>query len=96
MRRKRAAWSSERARQSGTFVRIDMEGTPHTDRTLAVVDELRRSSDWVGVVLQAYLYRSEQDLVRLTKRARASGCAKAPTKNRPTRPSQKPMSMPTT
>mgnify|MGYP000039929902 CR=1 FL=1 len=56
----------ERARQSGTFVRIDMEGTPHTDRTLAVVDELRRSSDWVGVVLQAYLYRSEQDLVRLT------------------------------
>lgn len=56
----------EQARRSGTFVRIDMEGTPHTDRTLAVVDELRRSSDWVGVVLQAYLYRTEQDLLRLT------------------------------
>ncbi len=56
----------EAARQAGTFVRIDMEGTPHTDRTLAVLEELRRSSDWVGVVLQAYLYRSEEDLLRLT------------------------------
>lgn len=56
----------EQARRSGTFVRIDMEGTPHTDRTLAVVDELRRNNDWVGVVLQAYLYRTEQDLLRLT------------------------------
>ena len=51
----------EKARACGTFVRIDMEGTPHTDRTLAVVDALRRSHDWVGTVLQAYLYRTEQD-----------------------------------
>lgn len=56
----------EKARSCGTFVRIDMEGTPHTDRTLAVVDELRRSSDWVGAVLQAYLYRTEADLLRLS------------------------------
>ncbi len=55
----------EKARAQGTFVRIDMEGTPHTDRTLAVVDELRRSHDWVGTVLQAYLFRTEADLQRL-------------------------------
>ncbi len=55
----------EKARACGTFVRIDMEGTPHTDRTLAVVDALRQSHDWVGTVLQAYLYRTEADLKRL-------------------------------
>lgn len=55
----------EQAQADGTFVRIDMEGTPHTDRTLAVVDTLRRSHPWVGIVLQAYLYRTEADLKRL-------------------------------
>ena len=53
------------AQRCGTFVRVDMEGTPHTDRTLAVVDALRQEHDWVGTVLQAYLYRTEADLLRL-------------------------------
>jgi proline dehydrogenase len=55
----------ERAMQSGNFVRVDMEGTPHTDRTLAMVRELRREFDCIGVVLQAYLYRTKTDLVAL-------------------------------
>jgi proline dehydrogenase len=55
----------ERARQFGTFVRVDMEGTPHTNRTLAVVRQLRREFDNVGTVLQAYLYRTEADLIAL-------------------------------
>ena len=55
----------EKARGAGTFVRVDMEDTPRTDRTLAVVRDLRREFDNVGVVLQAYLYRTEQDLTAL-------------------------------
>jgi proline dehydrogenase len=54
-----------RARAAGTFVRVDMEDTQHTDRTLAVVRELRREFDNLGVVLQAYLYRTEQDVAAL-------------------------------
>lgn len=49
----------------GNFVRIDMEGTPHTDRTLAIVRDLRAEFDHVGAVLQAYLYRTESDLIAL-------------------------------
>jgi proline dehydrogenase len=57
---------AERARAAATFVRVDMEDAAHTDRTLAVVRQLRRDFDNVGVVLQAYLYRTEQDLKELT------------------------------
>jgi proline dehydrogenase len=55
----------EKAQSTGTFVRIDMEGTPHTDRTLAMVRQLRLEFENVGVVLQAYLYRTESDLLAL-------------------------------
>lgn len=51
----------EKARATGSFVRVDMEGTPHTDRTLALVHTLRRDFDNIGTVLQAYLYRTEAD-----------------------------------
>ncbi len=52
----------ERARDLDNFVRIDMEGTPHTDATLHVFCTLRREFDNVGIVLQSYLYRTEDDL----------------------------------
>ncbi len=55
----------ERAQANGNFVRVDMEGTPHTDRTLAVFRALRREFDNVGLVLQSYLYRTEKDLLAL-------------------------------
>ncbi len=55
----------ERAKQHGNFVRVDMEGTPHTDRTLDVVRALRNEFDNIGTVLQAYLYRTETDLIAL-------------------------------
>jgi proline dehydrogenase len=56
----------ERAKAHGNFVRVDMEGTPHTDRTIAVFRALRQEFvDNVGLVLQAYLYRTEQDLLAL-------------------------------
>jgi proline dehydrogenase len=57
----------------GTFVRIDMEDSSTTDRTLELYRGLRSSGrDNVGVVLQAYLRRTVDDLpglenVRLCK-----------------------------
>ncbi|PYQ04639.1 MAG: proline dehydrogenase [Acidobacteria bacterium] len=50
------------ARAVGGFVRIDMEGSKHTQRTVDVFHELRRTYDNVGIVLQAYLHRTEGDV----------------------------------
>lgn len=47
------------------FVRIDMEGSPYTQATLDLVKQLHgatQPADAVGVVVQAYLYRSEKDV----------------------------------
>jgi proline dehydrogenase len=44
------------------FVRIDMEGSPHTQRTLDLFYRLRQKFENVGIVIQAYLYRSEKDI----------------------------------
>ncbi len=52
----------EAAAQRGNFVRIDMEDSPVTDRTLAIYRQLRAEFANVGVVIQAYLYRSEEDV----------------------------------
>ena len=50
------------ARERGGFVRIDMEGSRHTQATLEVFHDLRRDHANVGVVLQAYLHRTEMDV----------------------------------
>lgn len=53
----------ERAKSYGLFVRMDMENTPYTDVTLDFYRQLRRDGfDNVGVVIQAYLHRSESDI----------------------------------
>ncbi|HVU71622.1 MAG TPA: proline dehydrogenase family protein [Mycobacteriales bacterium] len=49
------------ARTAGTTVTIDMEGSDLTDKTLAVVADLRREEPDVGAVLQAMLRRTEDD-----------------------------------
>ncbi|HLJ83793.1 MAG TPA: proline dehydrogenase family protein [Candidatus Eremiobacteraceae bacterium] len=55
-----------RAASVGNFVRIDMEQSAHTQATLDIYHRLRGNGmDNVGVVLQAYLYRSESDLSSL-------------------------------
>ncbi|MCM2324099.1 MAG: proline dehydrogenase family protein [Oligoflexia bacterium] len=52
-----------KAREQGLFVRIDMENSPYTTRTLAMYRRLREEGfDNTGVVIQAYMRRSEQDL----------------------------------
>jgi proline dehydrogenase len=48
------------------FVRIDMEDTPYVDLTLGIYRRLREAGhDNVGTVLQAYLYRTPEDLESL-------------------------------
>ena len=50
------------------FVRIDMEGSPYTQRTLDFVHELHRqpgNQGCVGAVIQAYMRRSESDVAKL-------------------------------
>lgn len=54
-----------RAARYNTFVRIDMEGSPYTQRTLDLYYRLHQNHHNVGVVIQAYLYRSEADVRRL-------------------------------
>lgn len=51
----------------GLFVRLDMEDSPWTDATIAIVRKLRAEGCRnVGTVIQAYLYRSELDVRQLT------------------------------
>jgi proline dehydrogenase len=52
----------------GNFVRVDMESSEYTDRTLALVSDLHAEYGAVGTVIQAYLYRSEGDVEMLSKR----------------------------
>jgi proline dehydrogenase len=50
------------------FVRIDMEGSPYTQRTLDFVHELHRvpgNEGCVGAVIQSYMRRSESDVEKL-------------------------------
>lgn len=53
------------AAELGNFVRIDMEGSPHTERTLAIYRRLRQRHSNVGIVVQAYLHRTQADVEAL-------------------------------
>mgnify|MGYP002651741972 CR=1 FL=1 len=50
------------ARVNDIFVRIDMEDYLHCQISLDMYKELRKEFDNVGIVIQAYLYRTEQDI----------------------------------
>lgn len=58
----------ERAQSLDLFVRIDMESSAYTGRTLDLVERelYPRHPRHVGVVIQSYLYRSHEDVPRLT------------------------------
>jgi proline dehydrogenase len=56
------------AARLNSFVRIDMEGSAYTQRTLDFVHRLHRQPEnagHVGAVIQSYLYRSEKDVEQL-------------------------------
>lgn len=57
----------EVARHHRNFVRIDMEDSTCTDDTLEIYRTVRKSFSNVGVVIQAYLRRSEADVRELAR-----------------------------
>jgi proline dehydrogenase len=58
---------AEVARQAGRRIEIDMESSAYTDRTLAIVERVHERFGNVRAVVQAYLYRSESDVERLSR-----------------------------
>jgi proline dehydrogenase len=56
----------DRAREVDAFIRLDMEGSDSTDSTIAILERVFPSyPENVGIVLQAYLMRTREDVARL-------------------------------
>ncbi|MFZ0632013.1 MAG: proline dehydrogenase family protein [Acidobacteriaceae bacterium] len=58
----------QHAASTGSFVRVDMEGTPYTQATVDLVRRLNAKPQFrghVGIVIQAYLRRSAGDIAAL-------------------------------
>jgi proline dehydrogenase len=56
------------AREVGGFVRLDMEGSKLTESTISIFQELRKRHENVGIVLQAYLHRTPDDVKEAIRR----------------------------
>jgi len=56
------------AKEVGGFVRLDMEGSKLTRDTLEIFDALRKRHDNVGIVLQAALHRTRDDVEEAVRR----------------------------
>ena len=66
---------AEAAAGLGTFIRIDMESSEYTGRTLKLVSALHAKHGSVGTVIQAYLHRSRADVEKLiAERVRVRLC----------------------
>jgi proline dehydrogenase len=57
----------QKAKEINSFIRIDMEDSPYTDATFRLYRKLKQDFDNVGVVVQAYLIRTYDDIVVLNK-----------------------------
>ncbi len=57
----------EAAKEENVFITIDMEDSVRCGKTLELFEELRKDYDNIGTVIQAYLYRSLDDLDQLNK-----------------------------
>jgi proline dehydrogenase len=55
----------DRAEERKNFVWIDMESSPYVDPTLELFRRTRARTARVGIAIQAYLYRTEQDVESL-------------------------------
>ena len=58
---------AQRARERGTRVEIDMESTAYTERTLAIATILAAEYGNIRCVIQAYLYRSHDDIEKMNR-----------------------------
>lgn len=57
----------EYAGERGRFVRVDMEDSPYTEKTIRMVLDARSRHENVGAVIQAYMRRSIDDVQRLVE-----------------------------
>lgn len=54
------------AKRHGTFIRLDMEGSDITESTVSIFEKVYPDyPDNVGIVLQAYLHRTKEDIARM-------------------------------
>jgi proline dehydrogenase len=58
----------DKATELKNFVRVDMEGSAYTERTLRLVYMWHDKYPNVGTVIQAYLHRSQKDINELNRR----------------------------
>ncbi len=59
-----------RAHQNHTFIRVDIEDTPYTDKTINMYYAMRgKGYENVGMAVQSYLYRAEADVRRMMQDA---------------------------
>ncbi|AZB44324.1 proline dehydrogenase [Bacillus sp. FJAT-42376] len=57
----------EAAKKNNVFVTIDMEDYSRCGKTIEIFKKLREEYDNIGTVIQAYLYRTEEDINDLNK-----------------------------
>jgi proline dehydrogenase len=55
----------ERAKKSGTYLWVDMEGSPYTQQTIELYLKEAKGYDRMGIAIQAYLRRTPGDIDRL-------------------------------
>lgn len=53
------------ARDLGIFVRVDMEASEYTERTVQILEKVLPDFTNTGTVLQSYLYRTPEDVERM-------------------------------
>jgi proline dehydrogenase len=59
-----------KAKEKNNFLRIDMEDTPRLESTMEIFTTLldRYGKEHIGLVIQSYLYRSEEDIRKLAQK----------------------------
>lgn len=57
---------AKKAQEFGNFLRIDMESSDYTDHTFEILKHCKKFYDNVGVAVQAYLFRSQNDIDNLS------------------------------
>ena len=55
----------EKAQEFGNFLRIDMENSVFTNQTFEIFEQCKPIYDNMGVAIQSYLFRSQEDIERL-------------------------------
>lgn len=64
----------ESAKKYGNFIRIDMESSKNTDISIKLYNELKKISPNIGIVFQAYLHRTENDINNIDPKSNIRLC----------------------